>query len=182
MWRVSFYFKIPVLSDIKRMYIQMPKMKNVQSVAKSLIPLFYERNTRRKNIHLWYVTIVGRCIHPGLDYSESKYRCPLCDKVFYQMHAFDGHMNKHCNNRPIKCTMCKASFCYETALRKHMKALHTASKYSCEHCGHEFSQKCNLRDHINAKHVFDYVNRCNGCGKTFKYRSGLSRHRKIFNH
>jgi len=129
-----------------------------------------------------YSSRAGLRLHKLKHSSEIKYRCPVCDKVFYQKHAFDGHMNKHCNSRPFKCTVCKASFCYETALRKHIKALHTASKYSCEHCGHEFSQKCNLRDHINAKHVFDYVNRCNGCGKTFKYRSGLSRHRKIFNH
>ncbi|XP_053382976.1 zinc finger protein 652-A-like isoform X2 [Mercenaria mercenaria] len=136
-------------------------------------------NTRRSlNFHL-------RKAHEK-DYVE-KFHCKICDKYFSDSRHFDGHMNMHSGKKTNMCDICGRSFHYYCSLTKHRetctgmvrKPTPAPKVIICDICGAEFTRRSNLNEHRNGVHGQNLFDRECLCGKTFKWRNSLRRHRQI---
>ena len=111
-----------------------------------------------------------------------KHRCefPNCNKVFPEHEPYVSHVSSHFDIKHFSCEHCKVTFRYKQNLARHQREkCQQKQKHICDYCVKEFSTKDSLHDHQKGKHSgFCYT--C-GCGKSYKWRSSLSYHRKKCN-
>ena len=84
----------------------------------------------------------------------SSFTCsyPNCNKIFPSKFSWRRHQNLHTGNKPFKCPNCIKSFSLAQGLKEHLYS-HTKEK--------------------------PYICQINGCIKSFRHPSELSRHKRI---
>ncbi|XP_026684862.1 zinc finger protein 782-like, partial [Diaphorina citri] len=89
------------------------------------------------------------------------------------------------------CDVCGKKYTYKRGLHQHKKhECGQEPKYQCPHCPHRTKQKSSLKTHIFIKHSC-FINWsavqqnhagmfiCDVCGKEYKYKNGIYRHKKF---
>ena len=115
------------------------------------------------------------------DHQELKYKCEHCAEAFHFESELITHKIKHRNkNAPsFQCmkSKCGKWFMCKWDLTLHLQK-HDKEKHYCDYEGCEFwtNTSKSLNEHKKS-HSADYTHICKECGKGFKYRSGLKRHR-----
>ena len=115
------------------------------------------------------------------DHQELQFKCEHCVESFHFESELISHKIKH-RNKNAPSFQCMKSKCGKWFMRKWDLTLHLQKhdkeKHECDYDGCNFwtNTKKGLNEHKKS-HSDDYSNICNDCGKGFKYRSGLKRHR-----
>ncbi|OXA42157.1 Zinc finger protein 77 [Folsomia candida] len=108
-------------------------------------------------------------------------QCPQCLISFKTIKVLNTHLKTHDKNAFVNCKICGKSLKNRVALHRHMRFTHSnKAKPKCKICSVEFVRPENLRGHMANVHSTEARPRhpCSvvGCGKTFLYNHGLSRH------
>ena len=139
--------------------------------------------------------------------SDTSYTCDYCKKQFKSSYLVGRHMNQHSAEKLYACDSCDKSFLFHFALKKH-QLTHAKSNavFECDYCGKKYRWKSDLSRHICRNHLEILPYTCSVCqkkfsrqcylvqhkashgqakaylcfcGKTFRYQSNLTRHRKV---
>ena len=139
--------------------------------------------------------------HAKTHEAEERFPCQECDKVFSQKFTLNRHHQVvHEKRRPHKCEKCGKTFAERSKLKHHFLRLHepdseqgrqllAASKvrrttsaanlaignFTCEECGKAFRLRYQLLRH-KAIHSDRKPHQCDHCGKAFRQGSQLTRH------
>lgn len=118
----------------------------------------------------------------GPQADESVKRCPYkdCNKVFNRLFKYQYHINKHTKSKPYECNTCKKVFCSKYVRNDHQKVCSQSRKITCNICNKEFQHRASLRNHKVAEHTMNWF-KCE-CGASYKYKAGLSKHKKSKKH
>ena len=115
------------------------------------------------------------------DHQELKFKCEHCAEAFHFESKLITHKIKHCNKN-VPSFQCMKPKCGKWFMRKWDLTLHLQKhdkeKHYCNYEGCEFwtNTSKSLNEHKKS-HSDDHTHVCKICGKGFKYRSGLKRHR-----
>ena len=128
-------------------------------------------------------------VHRKLKHLKTfRFICSRCDQGFMQLWAYRGHLAKHHKALKSKCDSCGKTFTYKINMLTHQKRCKfsaseppTPDQHICSVCRASFMTVKNLRDHQKGQHE-DRRFKCDGCGRTFKWRSSLAYHKKHVNH
>ena len=71
---------------------------------------------------------------------------------------------------------CGKGFASNGDLAQHIRREDKISLLTCEVCGATALDKTRMRDHMDRHEGAETL--CNICGKAFRYRAGLTRHKK----
>ncbi|OWF36353.1 zinc finger protein Xfin-like [Mizuhopecten yessoensis] len=128
----------------------------------------------------------SNCHQPGQESlsrpvsSELSYRCEWCGKSYEKYQLYLDHcMTSHAQRKSYQCLKCHAKFSWRNSLHQHAKfCMNTEIEiYKCDQCPSEFKRKRDLKVHVEGKHgETEKLHTCS-CGKTYKWQSGLARHR-----
>ena len=145
-----------------------------------------DEHNSAKHSQEYLCTTCGKTLHGKGSYEnhmsihEGKaFSCPYqdCPKAFISQKLLTDHINVHTGFKPYQCDICKGKYSRRSSLSRH--ALSCNKKLACQICKREFSSVTGLTDHKQAEHSMkDFV--C-ACGKRFKWRPNLSRHKKQCN-
>ena len=105
--------------------------------------------------------------------------CQLCGKSFSKKSNLSRHMlthNSNSSNINFECSICHNKFKYNQTLKRHMLS-HDSTKitYQCKLCKKDFMHKHDLMVHelVHKNVTFP----CTKCGKMFRYKTNLNRHK-----
>lgn len=103
-------------------------------------------------------------------------KCPFdqCKKIFMTMQRLNRHITAHITG--YNCTNCNKNFTSVQYFAIHSQSCGSEKSHVCEFCNKRFAFKTSLDDHKNSVH-FQKDFFCN-CGKNFKWRSSLLRHKR----
>jgi len=105
--------------------------------------------------------------------------CDKCGKFFTTSGIRKTHTeNVHGENKLIVCQQCDKSFSTAGTLKTHIEKTHNAGPpLPCPHCGRFFQY---MEQHIQHKHEVRSASfTCEECGKNFKFKNDVSRHKKV---
>jgi len=111
----------------------------------------------------------------------SDHKCKFCGKMFATNSRMVEHERCHTGEKPFECSECRKSFTKASSLYSHLKAHHQSSSnlpFECENCDEKFTTASNLKNH----QIFHHNERpiiCEECGKTFKSKIAIDRHRQV---
>ena len=115
------------------------------------------------------------------DHQKLQFKCDRCCEAFHFESELKTHKIKH-RNKNAPSFQCMKSKCGKWFMRKWDLTLHLQKhdkeKHHCDYEGCTFWT--NTTKHLNEhkkSHSDDHTHVCKECGKAFKYRSGLKRHR-----
>ncbi|XP_058443720.1 uncharacterized protein LOC131425672 [Malaya genurostris] len=107
--------------------------------------------------------------------------CELCGKPV-ERSLFEYHMNQHYGLKPYACSFegCDSKYGNKITRNRHEVMVHGEDgfKFTCSECGAKFKQKCRHDFHYALKHKSDEVP-CDLCGKVFKHKKLLQKHRAL---
>ena len=113
------------------------------------------------------------------EHNKPKYKCDQCDHMCQFESELQTHKIVHQKNPSHQCMKanCGKWFMRKWDLMLHLQK-HDGIRYTCDHdeCSFYTDTKKQLKEH-QKKHLDDHQHVCVVCGKGFKYRSGLKRHR-----
>ena len=113
------------------------------------------------------------------EHNQPKYHCDQCDYNCQFKSELQTHKIVHRKNPSYQCMKanCGKWFIRNWDLTLHLQK-HDSVRHDCEYEGCQFSTntKKQLKEHQKS-HQDDHQHVCATCGKGFKYRSGLKRHR-----
>ena len=115
------------------------------------------------------------------DHDERLYHCNKCEQSFHFESELKSHRVSH-RSKSKPSFQCMKSKCGRWFMRKWDLTLHlqkhSSKKLKCEYKNCSFSTETDkqLKEHYKS-HSDDCTLKCKSCGKGFKYRSGLKRHR-----
>ena len=142
---------------------------------------------KHKKVHL--CTICGKSFwkrsvlskHAALHGSKGKpHCCPYenCNKSYARNNLLIDHINLHTGSKPYKCNLCKRSYASRGSYSHHVKCC--VKSPACKVCKKKFSSDSVLADHIKSEHDASWVV-CT-CGKKYRWRTNLARHRRDCSH
>ena len=110
--------------------------------------------------------------------NKPKYKCTICDREFFELNSFQGHMNMHNNARPYVCDACGKDFVYKYSLVRHQLSCSNKDtvKFVCKVCGKGLKTAECLRAHTEGVHGPKKYHCI--CEKAFSWRGALLRHKK----
>ncbi|XP_067635463.1 zinc finger protein 208-like [Eurosta solidaginis] len=134
-----------------------------------------------------------------LYHSDDKpHKCDLCEKRFIKAAFLNYHMRTHTGEKPYKCKYCERCFTTTSVLNTHLRVHHLGDNiHRCKFCPLAFRLFSELRFHSTTHKDEDpdtrernmaalreeeaklKVNRCDICGKRFKTKLLLKRHKRI---
>ena len=103
-------------------------------------------------------------------------------KHILRMHGSERRVTKEIpmEKHMFLCDSCGKAFSTRNGLIIHIKDKHTLSfRYICSVCGAGFNRMWNYTAHIS-KHSKVKLEKCDDCGKSFNYKQGLQRHRRVY--
>lgn len=103
------------------------------------------------------------------------HKCQICQKSYRLKSDLYSHVDAHKEESNHVCDHCGKSYRYVRSLRRHLLVCKSEAEWRCEQCTATFSSKSGLQDHQIAKHGTKRL--VCGCGKRFRWRSSLRRHR-----
>ena len=115
------------------------------------------------------------------DHNERRYHCNKCEQSFHFESELTTHKVSH-RSKSKASFQCMKSKCGKWFMRKWDLTLHLqkhrGKKHECDYKDCTFSTETEkqLKEHYKS-HNDDCSVKCKLCGKGFKYRSGLKRHR-----
>ncbi|XP_053403194.1 zinc finger protein 8-like [Mercenaria mercenaria] len=137
------------------------------------------------------VSMTHVCQECGKDYSSRKsllrherghrnmgpYKCcgqsfPVRDVDHFRRHR----ASKHQGPKSYPCTYCGKSFVTQHEAKAHERREENPAMHMCDTCNMFFPRQFQLQEHM-ATHSSEHKYMCN-CGKIYKHKSSLSRHRK----
>lgn len=108
------------------------------------------------------------------------YKCEICEEVVNDKKKLFAHRSKHKHvedkgqeEKAFKCEDCGVSYCRESFLLKHRGRSHC-----CSSCTKTFSSATSLAQHEYEVHCVVYICPQQGCGKVFKSKLNLKRHKR----
>ena len=104
-----------------------------------------------------------------------RYKCTICEKVFYDKCKFNQHTIIHTGERSYSCEVCGKSFRQKRNLNGHKILCTGEMPYSCNHCGKSFVLKSDLQKH-ETSHTHSKQFACKMCGKLFPHPVALVLH------
>ncbi|XP_067636557.1 zinc finger protein 737-like isoform X2 [Eurosta solidaginis] len=142
-----------------------------------------------------------KLIHSG----EKPHKCDICEKRFARAGRLREHMRTHTGEKPYKCKYCKRCFATKGALNEHLRVHHLGDNiHRCKFCPLAFRLTSELRLHssthknedpetrernmaalreeeaklkVNSYKNIRDKNGCDICGKHFKTKPVLNRHK-----
>ena len=128
-------------------------------------------------------------VHKGMLHGEDKEatgikQCPYqdCDKIFPTKQLLQDHINNHMGTKAYKCKKCDREYVRKYERNRHQRVCgsHLMSTLECNVCNKQFAKPANLSVHkaVHESKVFT----CENCDKTFKYITGLYKHRRKKHH
>lgn len=117
--------------------------------------------------------------HKSVD--EELIKCQLCVANLTTRQLYHEHLKEHCSETSPECPICDKSFDRKAHLYTHLQ-VHSGARgllktsHQCLDCNKVFTSKATLKDHISV-HTGVNLNHCETCGKSFRYRSQLSKHK-----
>ena len=115
------------------------------------------------------------------DHNERRYNCSKCGKSFHFESELTSHRVSH-RSKDKPTFQCMKKNCGKWFMRKwdltlHLKK-HNGKRLKCEYkdCTYSTDTDKELKEHYKS-HSDDCTVKCKLCGKCFRYRSGLKRHR-----
>ena len=152
-----------------------------------------EKNTHIQNKHsnnIWHVCGKGYKRPSDLNVHlrsheenvTAKFSCPFegCTKTFLKLTFYQDHLNNHTGQDPYECQSCTVKFKSRYERNSHYQQCAGLRDIRCDICNQTFAHRASLHHHKAAKHT-NQIFRC-GCGATYKYAGGLSRHKKNKGH
>ncbi|KAH3822431.1 hypothetical protein DPMN_124209 [Dreissena polymorpha] len=129
-----------------------------------------------------YKTKYGLNLHIKSKHSNNfKHRCSLCEKACNQSVQYRFHCTTHLKVSIDKCPHCKLSFSSNGSLSRHLKTCinnkESFERFKCDKCDATFPHGYRLRYNQRGKHEEKRYT-CEGCSKTFAWRSSLKVHYK----
>ena len=113
------------------------------------------------------------------EHNKPKYQCDQCDYMCQFESELQTHKIVHRKNPSHKCMKanCGKWFRRKWDLTLHLQK-HASIRHDCDYdsCNFSTDTKKQLKEHQKS-HLDDHQHVCVECGKGFKYRSGLKRHR-----
>jgi KRAB domain-containing zinc finger protein len=107
--------------------------------------------------------------------SLAPYVC--CGKTFFSTANITRHRcNAHGETKSHMCPICGKGFAIKADLTRHRRKEEKTDFVSCNVCNYKAPSKTYMRDHMN-KHQPGNNFQCQVCLKSYKYRSGLARHK-----
>jgi len=105
-------------------------------------------------------------LHMQSHTGQYKYTCHLCGRGSATLSLFSVHLATHTDERPYKCSMCPKTFKHTKYVYLHERSVHHHIRYVAKSVLSKKVPKATEEERT-----------CPYCGKLFKSRSGLSRHK-----
>ena len=114
-------------------------------------------------------------------FSDNK--CPICEATFARRLKRDRHIKEVHSAEKIKCTECPKTYTRQEQLDYHIKKVHQAvsTNYKCDICGKDFKYKRNLNRHKDETHAGGHF-KCVVCSARFVRKQKLEKHMEKGNH
>lgn len=103
--------------------------------------------------------------------------CDICGKKFKSKTSFQKHYDEHLGivEPPAQCTICGAWLKNQHSLRVHHQT-HEDTQFACDICGKFFKTKKNLSRHKGYWHRRERNLSCSYCDKVFREKRNLDEH------
>ena len=102
--------------------------------------------------------------------------CSICERKFKDNYGLKRHLSSH-EEKAQHCSICNKNFKNLKEHSKHCTKEKSEKRYTCHHCDKKYALRRCLKLHIKKTHETTPSYPC-CCGKLFKYRSSLNRHKK----
>ena len=103
------------------------------------------------------------------------HQCDECGKAYSRQSSLINHSRIH-REREFECPACKKKFTYKQTLSAHILTHNdqAVASYVCDICGKTFKQRGGLHKHRAEHNLSKHI--CDSCGKQFYRREYLTRH------
>lgn len=85
-------------------------------------------------------------------HSGETFRCPLCDRKFYDKYERDIHHQAVHFGHNFPCGLCGKTFLAKASLYRHQRTVHSDNRWNykniCSYCGKKFNEQSSLANHI----------------------------------
>lgn len=113
---------------------------------------------------------------------KMEYRCRICQGLWPDQAALDGHMRAHRLGNHYKCEQCGYLSKTANKLIEHVR-VHTGERpFHCDRCSYSCKRKDNLNLHKKLKHAPRHMLGCHQCPFTTTHPFVFSRHVKQHQH